>query len=381
MSKLQASPSHAASIRSPRAQPTAPPHATSGDSPHAWTRWEFRPWWAVYAPHIPHVARLSFRYGGFGLPLIANAFAPLALLAGESKHEILERLPPDTRPATALIPAGAPSSRHAQLDALLAQPEFALPVILKPDRACRGQGLRLARTREQAHVALDVHIGATILQSYHPGPFEVGVLYARRPGASRGRILGITGKEFPLVTGDGRSTLNQLITAHPRLAIQHARFAQRLGPRMSEIPAQGQPVRLAISGNHCQGTCFRDHSHLATPALRHTLDRIADHLVTDCRPGLGFGRFDLRYASPDDLAQGRNLCVIEINGISSEATHAYDPALTPEQSHRRIAHGLTTLYRIGALNKARGVPTPSTFQALRAIWNAIRVPTEDELAD
>jgi len=367
--------------RPQRAKHSSKDRAVRADPAPAWTHWEFRPWWAVYAPHVLHVARLSLRYGGFGLPLIANALAPLALLAGESKHEILQRLPPDTRPATALVPAGDPAQRHARLESLLALREFALPVILKPDRACRGQGLRLARTREQAHAALDVHRGATLLQSYHPGPHEVGILYARRPGASRGRILGITGKEFPAVRGDGTSTIDQLIAAHPRLHVQHARFAQRLGPRLREVLAPGVAVRLAISGNHCQGTCFRDHSHLRTTALREALDRIADHLAVGDRPGLGFGRFDIRYVSHDELASGRNLCVIEINGISSEATHAYDPALPPEESDRRIAHGLTTLYRIGALSRARGVRVPSTFRALRAIWDAIRVPTEDELAD
>jgi hypothetical protein len=331
--------------------------------------------------------RLGLRHGGFALGLIANAHPALAVLAGESKHEILRLIPPESRPATALIPAGPEAARGAELDRLLALPEFAFPLILKPDTGCRGQSVRLARTREQALAALSQHRGATLLQSYHPGPIEVGVLYTRAPGASRGTILGITGKEFPVVIGDGRSTIAQLIDAHPRLIVQRDRFLERLGPRAADVPAPGQHVPLAVAGNHCQGTCFRDHGHLRTRALRRALDTIADAFVTPnpgggpAKVGLTFGRFDIRVPSYDDLTQGTNLCVIELNGLSAEATHAYDPALSMRERYRHLGLGITAVYRMAARQASRGTPVPSTLEALRAIWRAARLPTEDPRSD
>ena len=49
------------------------------------------------------------------------------------------------------------------------------------------------------------------------------------PGARRGRILSITDKHFPVVTGDGRSTLEDLVWAHARYRMQASTFLDRLG--------------------------------------------------------------------------------------------------------------------------------------------------------
>jgi hypothetical protein len=49
----------------------------------------------------------------------------------------------------------------------------------------------------------------------------------------------------------------------------------RLGPRRHRVPAVGEPVRLAIAGNHAQGTLFLDGSDLITAALERRVDDIA----------------------------------------------------------------------------------------------------------
>ena len=35
--------------------------------------------------------------------------------------------------------------------------------------------------------------------------------------------------------------------------------------------------------------------------------------------------YDLRYASAQDLLEGRGFQIVEVNGVSSEATSIYDP--------------------------------------------------------
>ena len=86
------------------------------------------------------------------------------------------------------------------------------------------------------------------------------------------------------------------------------------------MPAAGEAVRLARAGNHCQGTEFRDGRHLHTPALEAAVDAIARRI-----DGFYFGRFDVRYASPEALARGEGFAIVELNGVTSEATHVYDP--------------------------------------------------------
>jgi hypothetical protein len=342
-----------------------------------WLFWEFWPTWAAYAPMVPWFVMCAVRERGLTLPLIANAPGPLSLLAGESKSEILNQIPEGWKPATALILAGSTAAReHAFAQLLAHDKRFALPLICKPDRGYRGQGLRLARTLEEAHAALALHAGATIVQAFDPGPCECGILYAREPGSRRGRILGITGKVFPSVLGDGAASLVQLVLAHPRLRLQRDVFLRRLGPRATQVPAAGERVPLAVSGNHCQGTMFVDASHLATEALRERCDWLAHHV-----PGLHYGRFDIRYTSDDLLARGEAFRIVELYGLASEPTHAYYPSLSLRASYAHLARAIRELYRLGALRRAAGARAPGFFAALRALREAGAVETSDALAD
>lgn len=337
--------------------------------------WEFWPTWAAYAPLVPVFCGCALRYRGFALPLIANSFAPLAMIAGESKMEILRHIPAAWKPATALVPNGSPHHRYAAFATLLQQ-GFAFPLILKPDKGFRGQGLRLARTLSAAHAALDLHKGETIVQTFDPGPLECGILYAREPGSQQGRILGITGKAFPFVTGTGNATLAQLVTTHPRLRLQSSRFLARLGARANEVPANGEQVILAVSGNHCQGTMFVDASHLATPALAARCDWLADQV-----PGLCYGRFDVRYTSDDAIKRGEDFRIVELNGLASEPTHVYDPSMSITKSYIHLARAINELYRLGSLQRSRGARPPTFLQGLRTLRASSTIETTDALAD
>ena len=153
------------------------------------------------------------------------------------------------------------------------------------------------------------------------GPFEAGLFYIRFPDEARGRLFSITDKRFPVVTGDGRSTLDQLIVAHPRYRLQAAVFRQRHAAALERMPAAGARVALARAGNDCQGTEFLDGTWLKTPALEAAVDAIAQQI-----DGVHFGRFDVRYHNRDAFLAGEDFAIVELNGVTSEATHIYDPA-------------------------------------------------------
>ncbi|MGZ4730584.1 MAG: hypothetical protein ACXVZH_00440 [Terriglobales bacterium] len=52
-----------------------------------------------------------------------------------------------------------------------------------------------------------------------------------------------------------------------------------------------------------------------TPALEEVIDRIARNF-----DGFFFGRFDIPVPSREDFMAGRNLKIVELNGVTSEAT-------------------------------------------------------------
>ncbi len=211
------------------------------------TGWEFWPAWAVYAPLLPWLGWYALRSGH---PLAATAInpaIPLGGLVGESKSQILALFPPDSVLHYALIAPGTPAQRLDAFHEFLRHTPEPYPVILKPDVGERGTAVRLISDAGAAARYFHDQTGPVIIQRYHPGPCEVGVFYIRLPGEASGRIFSVTAKRFPIVIGDGHSTLAELIWRHPRLRLQARTFLNRLGAGADTIPASGQPTRQAQS--------------------------------------------------------------------------------------------------------------------------------------
>lgn len=337
------------------------------------TRWEFWPAPVVYALLTPHFLRLALAHRSLTVFTAANPAIPLGGIVGESKFDILRSLPADCTVPTAVLeppqraasashpPAAAHASRLASLRTLMAARSWSFPLILKPDVGERGNGVERVRTDDEAAAYLARTSRRLLVQPYHPGPYEVGVFYVRHPDAPKGRIFSITQKRFPHVTGDGRSSLHALILRHPRFRLQHRVLLQQIGREAARVPEQGERVPLTIAGNHCRGTMFLDGAHLITPALEDRIDSIARHA-----PGFFFGRFDIRYSDPAAFAHGRDLAILEFNGVLSESTNIYDPAWSLRRGLNTLARQWTIACDIGAANVRRGIRPATVRQVLTA---------------
>jgi hypothetical protein len=188
----------------------------------------------------------------------------------------------------------------------------------------------------------------TIVQGYVPG-LEFGVFYVRRPGESRGSILSITEKRLPSVTGDGRSTLEELIL-NDTDTIGMARFHLRQhADHLHQVPANSEVVGLGDCGSHCRGARFYDGGALLTPALECAIEAIAARF-----DGFYFGRFDLRVPSREALMRGEDITILELNGVTSEVTHIYDPGVSLIEAYRALFEQWRLAFEIGAENAARG---------------------------
>jgi len=250
------------------------------------------------------------------------------------------------------------------------------PLVLKPDVGQRGSGVRLARSAADAADYLTRLTSQVLVQPYHPGPYEAGIFYYRRPGAARGRILAITDKHFPFVVGDGRSSLEELIWAHPRCRMQARTFFARLGDRRAEIPAAGERVTLAIAGNHAQGTLFKDGRHLITPTLEAAVDAIARHY-----DGFFIGRFDVRYSDREAFMAGRDLAIVELNGATAECTNIYDPDRSLLAAYRTLFLQWRLVFEIGAANRRAGRPASSTQRLVHLLREHLHATTPFAVSD
>ena len=332
------------------------------------TRWEYWPLWAVYPPVALWIAWLTVKHRRATLFTAANPAIPGGGVAGESKFAILEGL---GQPAAWIahsgliagsLPAGA---RIAAAGAFMTAHALTLPIVLKPDQGQRGAGVKVVRCRTELDAYLENAAGDTIIQEYVPG-VEFGVFYARRPGAPRGRIVSMTEKRLPVVVGDGRRSLEALILDDPR-AVCMARFhlaAHR--SRLAMVPAAGVAVSLGDCGSHCRGAEFLDGSRWLTPALEHAVEVVARRF-----DGFYFGRFDVRAASCEALAAGE-FTVIELNGVTSEPTHIYDPAVSLFEAYRALFEQWSLAFEIGAANARAGAPVVSALSLVQTTVKALR---------
>jgi len=338
---------HAASDRSARARIAA--------RLARWRRWEFWPMWLFYAPVAVWIALLAWRHRGLPTITAANPGMPDGGTVGESKFDILRRLPSGCTIPSAILRPGAAADRLRCLHAEMAERGWRFPLVLKPDVGERGVGVRLVRDPDQAATYLAQMSMSVVVQPYHEGPYEAGIFYYRLPHEPHGRIFSITDKCFPVLVGDGESTIEDLIWRHPRFRMQADTFVERHRLRLHDVLARGERFPLAIAGNHAQGTLFRDGSSLITPALEHRIDEIARSY-----PGFFVGRFDVRYSDVDAFKAGRDLAIVELNGATGESTNIYDPDATLWRAYRLLFRQWAIVFAIGAANRRGGAAVSST---------------------
>lgn len=328
-----------------------------------WTRWEFWPPWLFYPPVVLYILWLALRHRSLALVTAVNPSMPTGGFIGEQKSRILDGIR-DGREHIAsytLLRADASAEeRLARAHEFQADLERPFPIVLKPEVGQRGSGVRVlkdAATLEAAVRELEVD---HVLQEYASGP-EYGVFYLREPGARRGRIFSITEKRIPKLEGDGRRTLEELIYSDPRSVAIAPTYLELHAARLHEVPGPGEIVPLVELGTHCRGAVFLDGNHLRTPELEAVIERLSRS-----HEGFWFGRYDLRAESEAAFRRGVGFKVIELNGLTSEATHIYDPRTPLREAWRVLCEQWRLAFEIAAANRAAGAPTDTVVGVWRA---------------
>lgn len=316
-------------------------------------RWEFWPMPLFYVPVFLKYVLLAIRYRSFSLPTLANPGMDTGGLIGESKFETLAQLAeshPQVVAETYLVPFHSPEQQLALIERLQTEKGLVFPLVFKPDVGQRGAGFKLIHSHNEARAYVNRFPRALLMQEYVPGPYEAGIFYYRFPGEEKGKIFSITEKVFPSVTGDGELSLEELIRRDPRASIVADIYLERFASERTRVPRAGETIRLVEAGNHCQGAIFLDGGRLHSAKLEETIDWISRSV-----PGFFVGRYDLRYASEDALRQGEGFQILELNGVSSEATSIYDPANSLWKAYRTLFRQWEIMFAIADRNRKLGL--------------------------
>lgn len=323
-------------------------------------RWEFWPAWLFYIPVVLWITLLGLRFRHFTLFTAANPGMDDGGVVGERKSQMLVPLREalaDSTPALCLIPAGGTAEDRLRQAQALINGQY--PVVLKPDIGQRGRGVLIARTPEQVQSYLALADFAVIVQKFVSGK-EFGIFVYRDTATGRIEVFSITAKEMIHVHGDGRRNLGQLILAHPRAWLIAPLLFARHRPQLHHIPANGAELALVEVGSHCRGAVFLDATRLGSEALRQRMQEIADAM-----PGFHFGRLDIIAPDRRALTAARELQVLEVNGVTSEAAHVYHPGASLLAAYRCFFRQWQLAFEIGRKNQRSGAPAVPAWRLLK----------------
>ncbi|MDH3626862.1 MAG: alpha/beta fold hydrolase [Acidobacteriota bacterium] len=327
-----------------------------------WTHWEFWPPWLFYPPVILYLVYLGVRYRGPLLFTSTNPAMPASGFVAESKWQILQGLSDAgaSIAKTGWIPAGGEAHERSAIVATFMQANsLDYPVILKPDAGQRGSGVAVIRSDDEVQSYFETMTSAALVQEFIEG-HEFGVFYYRRPGDETGQIFSITDKTIPEVIGDGVHTVEQLILRDSRAVALADRYLAAQAKRLSQVLHDGERLPLVQLGTHCRGAIFRDGRSLGGEELTREIDRISKTY-----DGFYFGRYDVIVPDAAALSSGTGIRVIELNGVTSEATHIYDPRISVFEAWRTLFEQWRLAFEIGAANREAGVKPASIGQLIR----------------
>jgi len=326
------------------------------------------PDWIFYIPVGLRWLGLSIRYRSLTLPTLTNPLIETGGFWGESKSKIMESISNGYQDWIAkfiTFRRTHPDFKHDLIEALhlIEKSEIDFPLVVKPDIGWQGFGVRLLKNKNELEEYLSNYPlnEKVIFQEFINYDGEAGVFYARMPNEPNGKVFSLTLRYFPFVTGDGKSTLRQLIQNNPRAGFKskyylgnHPRHRGLSTEQLESIPAKGEMVRLAFIGSIRIGGIYRDACPLITSALSKQFDAISKSI-----PEFYYGRFDIRFNSTESLMEGKGFSIFEINGSGSEPIHAWDPEVPFFKVYKELFKTQKLMFQIAACNMERGFqPTP-----------------------
>ena len=327
--------------------------------------WEYWPSYAFYAPLLPYFLLQVARYRHLFFFTTANPGLDTGGSGLESKFKTLGKLPPEYCPKSILTD---PSEDFAVLSRRIRESGIRYPLIAKPDVGLRGFLVKKIPGPQELEDYLQILPIPFIIQEYIALQNEYGVFYVRYPGEDRGRVTSITLKEFLSVTGDGTSTVAQLVKNKPRARLQWPRLLKTHKHLLETIPTKGTRVPLGVIGNHSKGTTFINGNHLIDERFHQTFDRISKQIE-----GFHFGRYDIKCNSLEDLQQGKNLMILELNGVCAEPTYIYDTSkCTYFGAIREIKRHWRIIHQLSYINFKNGAKYDNTWEMLGLMLNLRR---------
>ncbi len=306
------------------------------------SHWEYWPFSVVYIPIYFYWFYLCAKARNFFFFTAGNPSIENGGFVMESKAAIYSIIPSEYYPKTLLINIGL-SAEAIKLE--IEKNGFEFPLIVKPDIGGKGRGVKKIGNIHDAVAYILLANFPMLVQSLVEYKNEVGIFYYRYPWQQNGKISGIVAKEFATIVGNGIDTIESLILQNKRYSLQLSALSKMNEINLKEILPVGIEKILVPFGNHARGAKFIDATNKINHKLEISIDTICQKI-----PSFYFGRLDIMYNNWEELEDGENISIIELNGAGSEPTHIYDPSHSIFFAWKEIVRHLNILYKISVYN-------------------------------
>lgn len=302
--------------------------------------------WVTYLPGAFYFYLLAVKSRALCFFSAANPGIENGGMFFQSKKETYKLIPPELVPQTYFINA---IEDLGQIRTLLDTGELSFPLIAKPDKGERGWLVKIVHNFEDIEDYSIKLNRSFVLQAFIDYPIEVGIFYSRHPREESGIISSITGKKLLSVTGDGLSTIKTLIHNDDRAYLQREIIIHQKLVNLNLVLDKGESKTLIKIGNHARGTTFLNWNHLKSVALTTQMDKICKKI-----PGFFYGRFDILCRSIEDLSEGKNFYILELNGAGAEPAHIYQPGFSFLKAQKDIFWHIRRMHDIAIANHHSG---------------------------
>lgn len=309
------------------------------------THWEYWPFGVIQLPLFFYYPWLALRAGSLTFFTGSNPGIAMGGMFGESKFDVLQKIPSEWVPKTVLIRQPAAPDDVVRI---INENGFTYPLIFKPDIGERGFMVKriFSAAEVPTYMALMKH--DFLIQELVDYPVELGVFYKRFPNDKSGEVTSIVMKEMLTVTGDGHSSLAELILQNDRAKLQWPVLRETYREQLNNVLADGEKREIVSIGNHCLGTKFLNGNSLIDPDINSVFDSLSKKI-----DGFYFGRYDLRCQSIEHLRRGEFL-ILELNGCGAEPAHIYDPDFRLFNAVTTLIGHWKTIFIIARQNQALG---------------------------
>lgn len=236
---------------------------------------------------------------------------------GESKIDILKQLSKTDYPETLFVEEG---KDIRQIYKILEKNHFQFPLVLKPNVGDQGYKVTICNKDEELKAYFKANNFDTLIQKYVEYGKEYSLFFYIDPFTNEGTISSLCEKVSLTIVGNGKDTVSKLMEQKDRAFIQLERLMKENSELMNYTPLKSEKVLLEPIGNHRRGTLFKNVNCNITSKLVEAIN-----ILSEKTPNFKYIRYDLKCKSLNDLENLEHFSILEINGVTAEPAHIYDP--------------------------------------------------------